>query len=78
MSLINDLKRNLVNAEELGNTEWAKALKGRIKDEEAREEKTLGQMTKDELLAEASVRGVEVDASAKKADILSALEEGEE
>ena len=34
MSLLNDLKRSLVNAKELGNDEWAAALEKRIKAEE--------------------------------------------
>ena len=37
MSLLNDLKRSLVNAKELGNEEWAKALEKRIKAEEKAE-----------------------------------------
>lgn len=30
--LLNELNRNLANAEEIGNVEWAKALKKRIAD----------------------------------------------
>ena len=79
-SLLNELRNNLVTANELGDTEWAEALEKRIKEEEKvaaaeaeREAKAVEEMTKAELVAEAEARGVEVDPSAKKADILEAL-----
>lgn len=76
--LLNALRENLAQSEQLGDTEWAKRLRKRIKEEEARDEKSVGQMTKAELQAEAAARGVEVDSSANKADIVEALEGSEE
>lgn len=37
MSLLNELRANLISAEEVRDAEWAKRLKTRIKEEEARE-----------------------------------------
>ena len=47
---------------------------GTIRDDAANGDADIGSMTKDELLAEADRRGVEVSASSTKADIIAALE----
>ena len=72
--LINHLRRNLVQAEQIGQTERAKLLKARIAELEGASESVSKSMTKAELLAAADEAGVEVDDTMTKAEILEALE----
>ena len=73
MSLRVHLVRNLARAEQLGQTERAKALKSRIQDLDDAPAAPSMANTKDELLAAAQAAGVDVDESMTKAEILEAL-----
>ena len=68
------LERNLAQAEALGQTARAKALKARLAElDEAPATPSLSN-TKAELLAAAELAGVSVDESMTKAEILEAIE----
>lgn len=68
------LERNLVQAEALGQTARAKALKARLADLDEAPEAPSMSNTKAELLAAADAAGVDVDESMTKAEIIEALE----
>lgn len=70
----NHLERNLVQAEALGQTARAKALKARLAELDAAPEVPSMSNTKAELLAAAELAGVDADESMTKAQILEALE----
>jgi len=68
------LRRNLVQAEQLGQTERAKRIRARLAGLE-RPDKPVDKMNKSELVAEAEARGVEIDESLTKAEIVAVLSE---
>ncbi len=74
MSIRAHLERNLVQAEQLGQTERAAKLKARIELESSVEEGSMSMSnSKAELVAAAEATGVDVDESWTKAEILEAL-----
>jgi hypothetical protein len=68
------LEANLVQAEQLGQTERAKKLKARLDELEGDEPKPLDKRNKAELLEAAEAAGVEADESMTKKQIVEALE----
>jgi hypothetical protein len=68
------LEANLVQAEQLGQTERAKKLKARLGELEGDESKPLDKLNKAELLEAAEAAGVEADESMTKKAIIAALE----
>ena len=75
-SLMASLRRNLTQAEQLGQEDRAKALHKRISTEERAAAKVaeLPDLTKDELLDRARAAGMEGTSSMTKAELLEALE----
>lgn len=67
------LERNLAQAEFLGQTARAKALKSRLAELDEAPAAPSMSNTKDELLAAAELAGVTADESMTKAEILEAL-----
>lgn len=76
-SLLNELRRNLAQAEEIGNKEWAKALQARIDSLEATETGVSQANTKAELLEAANAAGLDLNEKMTKAEILEALDAAE-
>lgn len=75
MSLRAHLERNLVQAEQLGQTDRVAKLKARLGDLDAPEVASLSMVnSKAELVAAAEATGVDVDESWTKAEILEALD----